>query len=100
MLKIIPNKKNIGAEIIVNLKEITNKDIKSNLETIKNSKVFLTQLEIPIDVTITALKLAKENNCITILNPAPAREIAESDFKLIDYFTPNETEASVSFGVK
>ena len=27
MLKIIPNKKNIGAEIIVNLKEISNKDI-------------------------------------------------------------------------
>ena len=27
MLKIIPNKKNIGAEINVNLKEITNKDI-------------------------------------------------------------------------
>ena len=73
--------------------KITNKDIKSNLETIKNSKVFLTQLEIPHDVTITSLKLAKENNCITILNPAPAREIAESDFKLIDYFTPNETEA-------
>ncbi len=27
MFKIIPNKKNIGAEIIVNLKEIKNKDI-------------------------------------------------------------------------
>ena len=27
MLKIIPNKKNIGAEIIVNLIDITNKDI-------------------------------------------------------------------------
>ena len=27
MLEIKPNKKNIGAEIIVNLKEITNKDI-------------------------------------------------------------------------
>ena len=27
MLKIKPNKKNIGAEIVVNLKEITNKDI-------------------------------------------------------------------------
>ena len=26
MLKIKPNKKNIGAEIVVNLKEITNKD--------------------------------------------------------------------------
>ena len=27
MLKIIPNKKNIGAEIIVNLKDTTNNDI-------------------------------------------------------------------------
>jgi len=27
MLKIIPNKKNIGAEIIVNLKDVSNKDI-------------------------------------------------------------------------
>jgi len=27
MLEIKPNKKNIGAEIIVNLKEITNEDI-------------------------------------------------------------------------
>jgi len=73
--------------------KITDQDIHSNLEIIKNSKVFLTQLEIPHDVTINALKLAKENNCVTILNPAPAREIAENDFKLIDYFTPNETEA-------
>ena len=52
--------------------KITDQDIHSNLETIKNSKVFLTQLEIPHDVIINALKLAKENNCITILNPAPA----------------------------
>ena len=80
--------------------KITDQDIHSNLETIKNSKVFLTQLEIPHDVTITALKLAKENNCITILNPAPAREIAESDFKLIDYFTPNEAEAEFYTGVR
>ena len=27
MLKIIPNKKNVGAEIIINLKNITNKDV-------------------------------------------------------------------------
>ena len=36
MLKIIPNKKNIGAEIIVNLKDITNKDIlKINCKLLK-----------------------------------------------------------------
>ena len=36
MLKIIPNKKNIGAEIIVNLIDITNKDI------LKIKKAWLT----------------------------------------------------------
>ena len=40
-----------------------------------------------------ALKKAKEHKCVTILNPAPARKIDEDNFKLIDFFTPNETEA-------
>jgi ribokinase len=40
-----------------------------------------------------ALKKAKDNDCLTILNPAPARKINENDFKLLDFFTPNESEA-------
>jgi len=72
---------------------LNNKDIDQNLNTIKKSKIFLTQLETPEEVTLYALSKAKENNCITILNPAPARKIEELYFKLIDYFTPNETEA-------
>ena len=31
--------------------------------------------------------------CQQFLNPAPASEINEDIFPLIDYFTPNETEA-------
>jgi len=72
---------------------LNNKDIDQNLNTIKKSKIFLTQLETPEEVTLYALSKAKENNCTTILNPAPARKIEEQYFKLIDYFTPNETEA-------
>ncbi len=72
---------------------LNNEDIDQNLKTIKNSKIFLTQLETPEQVTLYALSKAKENNCVTILNPAPARKIEEEYFKLIDYFTPNETEA-------
>ena len=68
---------------------LNNKDIDQNLNTIKKSKIFLTQLETPEEVTLYALSRAKENNCITILNPAPARKIEEQYFKLIDYFTPN-----------
>ena len=45
-------------------------------------------------VTSYALQKAKETGSITIFNPAPASNINESDFKCMDYFTPNETEAS------
>ncbi len=72
---------------------LNNKDIDNNLETMKKSKIFLTQMETPDEVTIYSLKKAKENNCLTILNPAPARKINEENFALLDFFTPNETEA-------
>ena len=72
---------------------LVNRDIDNHIETIKNSEIFLTQMETPDETTIYALKKAKENGCTTILNPAPARKIDEENFKLIDFFTPNETEA-------
>ena len=73
---------------------LTNKDIDKNLSFIENSEIFLTQLETPYEATSYALQKAKETGSITIFNPAPASNINESDFKCMDYFTPNETEAS------
>ena len=73
---------------------LINQDIDDNLKFIEKSEIFLTQLETPYEVTSYALKKAKETGSITIFNPAPASDIREDDFKLIDYFTPNETEAS------
>ena len=75
-------------------------EVKKHLDIIKKSKVFLTQLEMPKDVTLYCLKKAKENNVLTILNPAPASEISKDFFKYIDYFTPNETEAEFYTGIK
>ena len=77
---------------------LTIKEIDAN--AIKQSKIFLTQLEIPIEVTLHSLKTAKENGLINILNPAPACKLSNDFFKLIDYFTPNETEAEFYTGVK
>lgn len=68
-------------------------DIKDKIELIKKSKIFLTQLEVPKDVTLQCLKIAKENGATTILNPAPASSLSREFFKYIDYFTPNEIEA-------
>ena len=79
---------------------LTLNEIKDNLNTIKKSKIFLTQLEIPKDVTLHCLKIAKENNVLTILNPAPASDLPEEFFNYMDYFTPNETEAEFFTGLK
>ena len=67
---------------------------------IKQSKIFLTQLEIPVEVTLHCLKAAKEYGLINILNPAPACKLSNDFFNLVDYFTPNETEAEFYTGVK
>ena len=72
---------------------LQNEDIDKNIEVMKKSKIFLTQMETPDLTTVYALKKAKDNDCLTILNPAPARKINENDFQLLDFFTPNETEA-------
>ena len=73
---------------------LTNQDIDQALDVIKNSEVFLTQLEAPKEVVFYSLRLAHDNKTTTILNPAPATSIDQNIFPLIDYFTPNETEAS------
>ena len=75
-------------------------EIEKQINLVKKSKIFLTQLEVPKDVTLHCLKTAKENGCITILNPAPASEISKEFFNNIDFFTPNETEAEFYTGIK
>ena len=72
---------------------LNNQDIDKNQKTLTDTSIFLTQLETPSLVTSYALGKAKELNNITILNPAPAAKINDKDFKLIDFFTPNEKEA-------
>ena len=79
---------------------LTIDEVNKNIDKIKNSKIFLTQLEIPKDVILHSLKIAKENKVLTILNPAPASKISKEFFNYIDYFTPNETEAEFYTGIK
>tara|TARA_B100000963_G_scaffold357510_1_gene379914 strand:+ start:1415 stop:2320 length:906 start_codon:yes stop_codon:yes gene_type:complete len=82
-----------GAPTSLSIKEI-------NINLLKKSKIFLTQLEVPIEVTLHCLKSAKDFGLINILNPAPACKLSNDFFKLIDYFTPNETEAEFFTGIK
>ncbi len=94
--------KNTGKNAIIVVRgapaSLTIDEINTNI--IKQSKIFLTQLEIPKEVTLHCLKVAKENGLINILNPAPAIKLSNDFFSLVDYFTPNETEAEFYTGVK
>ncbi len=74
--------------------KITNKDIDQAVESIKQSSIFLTQLEVPVEVVEYAIKIAHSHKVTTILNPAPAAQLQDETFRLVDYFIPNESETS------
>lgn len=90
-------------EIIVisgsNMK-LTPDDVETKSTLFANASVVLTQLEIPVDTVVRAAELAKVNNAIFILNPAPALPIPNHLLPLIDYITPNESELELLSGVK
>lgn len=85
----------LGANLDFNLDDLTNvKNI------IQSSDILLTQFEMQEEVVLAAIKFAKENNLITIVNPAPARKIKEEYLKYIDFLTPNEFELGLLTDMK
>jgi ribokinase len=83
-----------GANMTLSLDEIGKcKDI------ITSSDIIVAQFETPIEVTMEAFKFAKQNGVITILNPAPAKEIPNELLRYTDIIVPNETEATTLTGV-
>jgi ribokinase len=78
---------------------ITPADIDREVETIRGSRVFMTQLEVPIAVARRGLEIARAGRVTTIFNPAPAQALDDSIYALCDYVTPNETEAAMLTGV-
>lgn len=70
-------------------------DVRAARAAIDHADIVICQLETPIDSTLEAFKIAKEGKAITILNPAPARELPNELLKLTDVFVPNEVEAAM-----
>ena len=57
--------------------ELTPEQIETNRELIRESKLVLLQLEIPIATSLAALEIARQEGVPTVLNTAPAREVVE-----------------------
>jgi ribokinase len=75
-------------------------DIEARKALIGAAKVFVTQLEQPLDAALRALEIARAGGAATILNPAPAAPLEDAVFALCDYVTPNETETEALTGIK
>ena len=74
-------------------------DLEAAEAGIAKSSFFMASLEVPIPVMQRGLEVAKRNRIPTILNPAPAAILPDEVYGLSDYFTPNETEASMLAGI-
>lgn len=80
---------------------ITTDDVKAASASIADADCLITEFETPLAASTEAFKIAKENNVLTILNPAPAKkDIPEELLQLTDIIVPNETEAEAITGIK
>ena len=75
-------------------------DVKPRLKDLKGAAALLMQLETPIPTVLAAAKAAKAAGVMVVLNPAPAAKLPKELYPLIDWITPNETEAEMLTGVK
>jgi ribokinase len=81
--------------------KLTAMEIEKASDEIKQSSYLICQLEIEVELSLIALRLAKKLGVSTILNPAPARSsLPEEIYKLTDIFCPNESEAELLTGKK
>ena len=76
------------------------KDVAPFRKELEGAAALLMQLETPMETVAWAAKVAHDAGIPVILNPAPAAKLPHSLYPLIDWITPNETEAEILTGVK
>ena len=78
---------------------ISGADVGAAAAAIRGAKVFVTQLEQPVEAALRGLGIARSAGVITVFNPAPAEPIPDAIYQLCDYIVPNESEAATLTGL-
>jgi len=73
-------------------------DVETAAEVFRSTRVLLTQLEIPLDCTRTALTIARAAGVQVVLDPAPAVPLPTDLLRLVDVIRPNAAEAETLTG--
>ncbi len=67
-------------------------------EELLTHDIVIMQNEIPMETIEYVAGICNQKNIITILNPAPAKNISKDLIGKMTYITPNEHEAAIIFG--
>ncbi len=75
---------------------LTPEEIEAARPVIAAAQILVCQLEIPVETTLAALRVARQEGVTTIFNPAPARpSLPDELYQLSDIFCPNESETEL-----
>ena len=78
---------------------VREKELKQFKTLLPQAKIVLLELGIPLATVSVAIREAKAQDCLVILDPAPATaDFPEELYSSIDIITPNEIEASQLVG--
>ena len=78
---------------------LTAEEIERARPAIAAASVLVCQLEIPVETSLAALRVARDEGVTTVFNPAPARaELPEELYRLSDVICPNEPETELLVG--
>ena len=73
-------------------------DVRLAETVLRECDVVLCQLEVTMETTLEALRIARTAGLSTILNPAPALPLPDELLRLTDLCIPNETEVELLTG--
>ena len=79
---------------------LTKDEIEAARPYIAAARILVCQLEIPLEINLTAMRIAREEGVTTIFNPAPAKPQLPAELYLLsDIFCPNESETEKLSGM-
>ena len=79
---------------------LSSNDVMAAEQDFTDCDVVLTQLETGDEPILAAAELANKHGKPFILNPAPYRHLSRELLSLVDFITPNETEAAYLTGIE
>jgi len=78
--------------------QLSAEDMRGWHDAIANARIFLTQLETPLEASRTGLEIARKSGTTTLFNPAPAQRLDAGFLSLCDFVIPSESEPEILTG--